>query len=67
MTLVNKLENLQELSMAVLLLCSFFYLRQLKKMRKERKFSRFELVTYRIGQLAAVVLAYTTLFLIRSK
>ncbi|MEQ6354048.1 hypothetical protein ABNX05_05410 [Lysinibacillus sp. M3] len=37
------LENIYELSIAVLLLCSAFSVRLLKKVKRERKLSAFEL------------------------
>ncbi|GAB0169432.1 hypothetical protein LSPCS325_28690 [Lysinibacillus sp. CTST325] len=37
------LENVYELSIAVLLLCSVFSIRLLKKLKRERKLSAFEL------------------------
>jgi len=51
MILLNKLlentsllENVYELSIAVLLLCSVFSVRLLKKVKRERKLSAFELI-----------------------
>jgi len=38
------LENVYELSIAVLLLCSVFSVRLLKKVKRERKLSAFELI-----------------------
>ncbi|MCL1694342.1 MULTISPECIES: hypothetical protein [unclassified Lysinibacillus] len=37
------LENVYELSIATLLLCSVFFVRLLKKVKRERKLSAFEL------------------------
>lgn len=39
----NLLENVYELSIATLLLCSVFSVRLLKKVKRERKLSAFEL------------------------
>ncbi|WP_090912057.1 MULTISPECIES: hypothetical protein [unclassified Bacillus (in: firmicutes)] len=50
--LISLLENIYKISIAILLLCSFFYVRQFKKMRRERKLSFFESAIYIISQIA---------------
>ena len=44
--LISVLENIYGISAALLLLCSFFYVRQLKKLRRERKLTPFEFAMY---------------------
>ncbi|MGP4074643.1 hypothetical protein [Halobacillus sp. K22] len=53
--MVNLLENAYEISIAVLLLCSLFYVRQLKKTKKERGLSSFERVMYVVTQTGIIV------------
>lgn len=53
--MINVLENIYGLSIAILLLCSFFYVRQLKKTKRERKLTTFELAMYLITQLTIVL------------
>lgn len=43
---MNLLENIYEFSIAVLLICSIFYVRQLKKTKRERKLTPFEFGMY---------------------
>ncbi|MDQ0216673.1 uncharacterized protein with PQ loop repeat [Oikeobacillus pervagus] len=50
--MVNLIENIYEASIAVLLLCSLFYVRQLRKAKRDRKLSPFEFGMYVITQLA---------------
>ncbi|MDC3414749.1 hypothetical protein [Terrihalobacillus insolitus] len=49
--MINLLENIYGLSIAILLLCSFFYVRQLKKTKRERKLTAFEFTMYVITQI----------------
>ncbi|ASK64478.1 hypothetical protein CFK37_19015 [Virgibacillus phasianinus] len=49
---INLLENVYEMSIAVLLLCSFLFYRHLKKTKRERKLSVFEHAMYLITQIA---------------
>ncbi|MEB2299268.1 hypothetical protein LAV72_06480 [Lysinibacillus xylanilyticus] len=58
------LENVYELSIAVLLLCSAFSVRLLKKVKRERKLSAFEL-TMDIIIRVAIFLWLTSFLLIR--
>ncbi|MGE7688650.1 hypothetical protein ACQKMI_05510 [Lysinibacillus sp. NPDC097214] len=58
------LENVYELSIAVLLLCSAFSVRLLKKVKRERKLSTFEL-TMDIIIRVAIFLWLTSFLLIR--
>ncbi|WP_310193987.1 hypothetical protein [Neobacillus niacini] len=53
--LINVLENIYGLSIAILLLCSFFYVRQLKKTKRERRLTNFEFAMYLITQIAIVL------------
>ena len=53
--LINILENIYGLSIAILLLYSFFYVRQLKKTKRERKLTTFEFAMYLITQIAIVL------------
>jgi len=52
--IISFLENVHEISIAVILICSFFYVRHFKKMKRERKLSFFELAIYLITQLAII-------------
>ncbi|PFX74434.1 hypothetical protein [Bacillus toyonensis] len=54
-------ENLYQLSIALLLLCSFCFYRYLKKMKRERKLTGFEITMYIMTQLAYFIWATTTL------
>jgi len=58
------LENVYELSIAVLLLCSAFSVRLLKRVKRERKLSAFEL-TMDIIIRVAIFLWLTSFLLIR--
>ena len=53
--LINVLENIYGLSIAILLLCSLFYVRQLKKTKRERKLTTFESAMYLITQIAIIL------------
>ena len=55
------LEELHQLSILLLLLSSFFYYRHLKKIKRERKLTAFELTMYITTQLAYLLWAATTL------
>ncbi|EJQ88861.1 hypothetical protein COM21_08475 [Bacillus toyonensis] len=54
-------ENLYQLSIVLLLLCSFCFYRYLKKMKRERKLTGFEITMYIMTQLAYFIWATTTL------
>jgi uncharacterized protein with PQ loop repeat len=62
---INILEGLEKVTALVLLFCSYVYLRQLKKKRKEGKLSKFEITMYIITGLATFLYAisYFLLFL----
>ncbi|WP_066254153.1 hypothetical protein [Neobacillus drentensis] len=62
--LINVLDNIYEFSIAILLLCSFFYVRQLKKTKRERKLTTFEFAMYLITQIA-IFLWVGSFFLLR--
>ncbi|AVQ98173.1 hypothetical protein OBCHQ24_03745 [Oceanobacillus iheyensis] len=66
--LVNILENVFQLSAIVLLLCSFYFYRHFKKIKRERKLTATELSVYLITQVAAFLCAgsYFLLFLDRN-
>ncbi|PDY26240.1 hypothetical protein COM83_02200 [Bacillus cereus] len=49
---VSLLENIYKISIAILLLCSVFSIRLLKKIKRERKLSPFEFTTYIIIRIA---------------
>lgn len=49
---VRLLENIYEISIAILLLCSIFSVRLLKKIKRERKLSSFEFAMYIIIRIA---------------
>ncbi|MFS0824699.1 hypothetical protein [Bacillus sp. 1P02SD] len=66
--MVRLLENIFQLSAIILLLCSFYYYRHFKKMKRERKLTPFELTIYVITQVAIYLCAgsYLLLFLDRN-
>lgn len=49
---VSLLENIYKISIAVLFLCSFFSVRLLKKIKRERKLTTFEFTMYVIIRIA---------------
>ncbi|EJR48318.1 MULTISPECIES: hypothetical protein [Bacillus] len=49
---VSLLENIYKMSIAVLLLCSLFSVRLLKKIKRERKLTTFEFTMYVIIRIA---------------
>ncbi|MCH4566779.1 hypothetical protein [Bacillus wiedmannii] len=49
---VSLLENIYKISIAVLLLCSFFSVRLLKKIKRERKLTTFEFTMYAFIRIA---------------
>nr|WP_111440900.1 hypothetical protein [Psychrobacillus insolitus] len=66
--MVNILENLFQVSAIILLLCSFYYFKHFKKIKRERKLSLPELSIYVITQIAIYLCAgsYLLLFLDRN-
>ncbi|HFK1398382.1 MULTISPECIES: hypothetical protein [Bacillus] len=46
------LENIYKISIAILLLCSFYFVRLLKKIKRERNLSPFEFTMYVIIRIA---------------
>ncbi|MEH7238004.1 hypothetical protein V7097_17665 [Bacillus sp. JJ1562] len=66
--LVSLLENLFQVTAIILLLCSFYYYRHFKKIKRERKLTIFELSIYIITQVAIYLCAgsYLLLFLDRN-
>ncbi|ARZ62025.1 MULTISPECIES: hypothetical protein [Bacillus cereus group] len=59
---VSLLENIYKISIAVLLLCSFFSVRLLKKIKRERKLTIFEFTMYVIIRIA--ILFWLTSFIL---
>ncbi|MED0902070.1 hypothetical protein [Bacillus nitratireducens] len=49
---VSLLKNIYKISIAILLLCSVFSIRLLKKIKRERKLSPFEFTMYIIIRIA---------------
>ncbi|MFB1050715.1 hypothetical protein [Paraliobacillus sp. JSM ZJ581] len=65
--LINVLENINELSVLLLLLCSFFYYIQLRKIKRERKLTTLEISMYILTQVAYLLWAGSYLLIILSK
>ncbi|HDR7638892.1 MULTISPECIES: hypothetical protein [Bacillus cereus group] len=59
---VSLLENIYKMSIAVLLLCSVFSVRLLKKIKRERKLTTFEFTMYIIIRIA--ILFWLTSFIL---
>ncbi|PEK59637.1 hypothetical protein [Bacillus wiedmannii] len=59
---VSLLENIYKISIAVLLLCSLFSVRLLKKIKRERKLTTFEFTLYVIIRIA--ILFWLTSFIL---
>lgn len=59
---VSLLENIYKISIAGLLLCSFFSVRLLKKIKRERKLTTFEFTMYVIIRIA--ILFWLTSFIL---
>lgn len=59
---VSLLENIYKISIAVLLLCSFFSVRLLKKLKRERTLTTFEFTMYVIIRIA--ILFWLTSFIL---
>ncbi|PDY85805.1 hypothetical protein CON09_28135 [Bacillus anthracis] len=53
-------ENLYQMSIVLLILCSFCFCRYLKKIKRERKLTGFEITMYIVTQLAYFIWAATT-------
>ncbi|MFZ7934494.1 hypothetical protein ACO1D2_01325 [Bacillus thuringiensis] len=53
-------ENLYQMSIVLLILCSFCFHRYLKKIKRERKLTGFEITMYIVTQLAYFIWAATT-------
>ncbi|WHY88531.1 hypothetical protein QNH39_12105 [Neobacillus novalis] len=66
--MISLLENIFQLSAVLLLLCSFYYYRHFKKIKRERKLTLFEFFIYVITQVAIYLCAgsYLLLFLDRN-
>lgn len=61
--LISLLENIFQVSAIILLLCSFYYYRHFKKVKRERKLTLFELSIYIITQVAIFLCAGSYLLL----
>nr|WP_084786630.1 hypothetical protein [Bacillus tuaregi] len=63
--MVNLLENIFQVTAILLLLCSIYYYRHFKKMKRERKLTKSERTIYIITQVAIFLCAgsYLLLFL----
>lgn len=59
---VSLLENIYTISIAILLLCSVFSVRLLKKIKRERKLTTFEFTMYVIIRIA--ILFWLTSFIL---
>ncbi|PQZ59343.1 MULTISPECIES: hypothetical protein [Bacillus] len=59
---ISLLENIYEISIAILLLCSVFSVRLLRKIKRERKLSPFEFAMYVIIRIA--ILFWLTSFIL---
>ncbi|XKE81203.1 hypothetical protein LG273_04115 [Oceanobacillus kapialis] len=66
--MVSILENIFQISAALLLLCALYYFRHFKKIKRERKLTSTELSVYIITQVAIFLCAgsYLLLFLDRN-
>lgn len=66
--MVSLLEITFQISAIILVLCSFYYYRYFKKVKRERKLTLFELSTYIVTQVAIYLCAgsYLLLFLNRN-
>ncbi|HDX9511675.1 TPA: hypothetical protein ROY06_005027 [Bacillus cereus] len=53
-------ENLYQMSIVLLILCSFCFYRYLKKIKRVRKLTGFEITMYIVTQLAYFIWAATT-------
>ncbi|QED48102.1 hypothetical protein [Cytobacillus dafuensis] len=63
--MVSLLEDIFQLSAIILLLCSFYYYRHFKKIKRERKLTSFEFSIYLLTRVAFFLCAgsYLLLFL----
>ncbi|ARJ21546.1 hypothetical protein J7E43_24925 [Bacillus sp. ISL-8] len=59
---ISLLENVYKISIAILLLCSFFSVRLLRKVKRERKLTPFEFTMYVIIRIA--ILFWLTSFIL---
>ncbi|HWJ78017.1 MAG TPA: hypothetical protein VNR61_08060 [Niallia sp.] len=66
--MVHLLENIFQVSAIILLLCSFYYYRHFKKIKRERKLTLSEFSIYIITKVALFICAssYLLLFLDRN-
>ncbi|WP_244547988.1 MULTISPECIES: hypothetical protein [unclassified Bacillus (in: firmicutes)] len=62
--LISLLENIHKAAVLLLVLCSFLYYRQLKKVKRERNLSSFEFTMYILTQLAYFLWAGSLLLLL---
>nr|WP_246593745.1 hypothetical protein [Evansella tamaricis] len=62
--MVSLLENIFQISAIILLLCSFYYYRHFKKVKRERKLTLFEFTIYIITQVAFFLCAGSYLIML---
>lgn len=56
---VRLVDDLQQLSLLLMFLCTFIFYRYLKKVRQERKLTGFEWTMYFVTQFATVIWTIT--------
>ena len=57
--MINFLEDVQELSAIVLLFCGYAFIRLLKKTKRERKLTKYEIIMYIVTATATFLFAGT--------
>ncbi|NBJ68935.1 hypothetical protein D1839_05540 [Roseburia sp. 1XD42-34] len=67
MSYINILNNINDLSILLLLLSSFFYYIQLRQIKRERKLTTFETSMYILTQVAYLLWAGSYLLMILSR
>lgn len=66
-SLIDLVENIYQLSGAVLILCAIYYYFHFKRIKKERKLTKVELSIYLITQIAFILFAASSLLKILDK
>lgn len=62
--MIELLENINEITTILLFLCGYVYMWSLKKMKRERKLSRFEATMYIVVSITTFLFAVSYLLLI---